>query len=117
MQCAQAVLSHEARHAVLAARLTRLAKVQEHARRTVYALAGRERGANEAQEALVFDGPMRTQTLKPLVVAARRNSQTRHIASVANSFRCAFMNSYFGRTLPALGFADTGSPSGKSGRR
>lgn len=75
VQRAQAVLAHQALDPVLATGLARLPQVEEHPRRAVDALARGERGADEAQQSCVLDGPIRQWTLDPRVVTAWRHTE------------------------------------------
>lgn len=75
------VLAHQALDAVFAARLARFPQVEEHPRRAVDALARRERGADEAQELCVLDGPVRLWLPQPLIAAAGRHARTRLITA------------------------------------
>jgi hypothetical protein len=69
------VNAHQPHHAVLAASLAGLAKVEEYSRRSVDAVACRKRGADQPQKPNVLEGSLTYRLLKPSVVTARSHLQ------------------------------------------
>lgn len=65
------IYAHQPHHAVLAAGLSGLSKVQEYPWGAVDTMACRIRGADQWEEPNVLKGPLTDQFLQPGVVAAR----------------------------------------------
>jgi hypothetical protein len=70
---ADLVDAHEARHAVLAAGLSGVSKIEEHAWGTVNPVAGDQRCADQAEESRVLLGSRRDRVTQPSVVPAGSN--------------------------------------------
>jgi hypothetical protein len=70
VQRSQSVLTHQTRYSVLAAGLARLTKIEKDAGRSVNAVAGVERRADQAKEPSVLLPSVGHRFPKPFVVAA-----------------------------------------------
>ena len=60
---------------MLAASLSGFAQVQEHPRAAIYPAAGSVGRSNEAQQALILDGPVRQRSMHPSIETASRYAQ------------------------------------------
>src|SRR5437870_224874 len=81
--------AHQSRDAMLAARLSGFAQVEEDARGAVDAVTCDERCPNQAKEPGVLLRAVRDRLLQPLVVAALRHAEytTHHLHAVLLSMR------------------------------
>ena len=98
------IYAHQPHHAVLAAGLAGLSKVEEYPWRSVDTVARRVRGADQPQEPNVFEGPLTDRLLEPGVVTAR--SHLKHPAHRSNIEAIAVgFYKFVGLTdLPGTGF-------------
>src|SRR6266478_1427670 len=96
--------AHQPRHAVRAASLADLPKVEEYSGRSVDTVTCRKRGADQPQEPNVLEGSLTDRLLKPSVVPARSHLQ--HPAHRSNVEALAIgFDKFIGLTdLPRTGF-------------
>jgi hypothetical protein len=108
MKGTQAVLAHEARDAMLAARLSGLTQVQEDAGRAVDPLTRDEGRPDQTQQPGILLGTIREGLLEPLVVATRGHVEhaTQRLHAVLDAMRLD--DWYVERTRPALKRVDIG---------
>jgi hypothetical protein len=75
MQCLQSILSHQTSNPMLAARLSTLAKIVQDSRRTIDAVAGGKRCANESQQPSIFLCSITDRLLEPGVIPGWRHAE------------------------------------------